>query len=218
MSKFVAYLRTSTAKESTGQTTDTQRVQIESAGFKIDKYYVDEGISGGVNALERPAFIKMMDELGVGTTLIVVEVSRIGRNVSDVIKMTDLFIEKGIKLVVLQFGNLDLTSPIGVAMLQMSSVFSALERSMIKTRVKAGLDRTRKEGTILGKPSTISPAVVLKMKEDKSKGKTNLQISMKYDVSLKTVAKYLAFSEEDVVEYKQQWEAHQKQLKANKLK
>ena len=221
MAKTVAYLRTSTLKDNTGQTTDTQKVQILSAGYNIDKFYIDEGVSGGVIALERKAFIEMMEELEEGTTLVVVEVSRIGRNVADVIKMTDLFIERKIKLIVLQFGSLDLTSSIGVALLQMSSVFSALERSMTKTRVKAGLQRAKSQGTILGKPSKVSASMLKDILSRLRNNESKTSIARHYELSLKTILNYEKIylnKPEKVVEYEQMYKKHMEQIKINKLK
>lgn len=48
---------------------------------------------------------------------------------------------------------MDTATPHGRAMLQMAAVFAELERGMIRERVKAGLDRARAKGKLLGRPS-----------------------------------------------------------------
>ena len=48
--------------------------------------------------------------------------------------------------------GIDATGPFGRAMMQMATVFAELERSMIRSRVMAGLDRVRGEGKMLGRP------------------------------------------------------------------
>jgi DNA invertase Pin-like site-specific DNA recombinase len=46
----------------------------------------------------------------------------------------------------------DTTTPAGRAMFGMLGVFAEFEREMIVARVNAGLDRARREGTILDRP------------------------------------------------------------------
>jgi DNA invertase Pin-like site-specific DNA recombinase len=59
----------------------------------------------------------------------------------------------GVALISEQQG-VDGTTPFGKAMMQMATVFAELERSMIRSRVMAGLDRVRAEGKkTLGRPS-----------------------------------------------------------------
>jgi DNA invertase Pin-like site-specific DNA recombinase len=48
---------------------------------------------------------------------------------------------------------MDTSTPAGKAMVHMCAVFAELEREMIVERVKAGLDRARKEGKRLGRPA-----------------------------------------------------------------
>ena len=44
------------------------------------------------------------------------------------------------------------TTPAGKAMFQMCGVFAEFERGMLSERVKAGLNRARQEGKVLGRP------------------------------------------------------------------
>lgn len=53
---------------------------------------------------------------------------------------------------ILHVQGLDTTMPAGRALFGMLSVFSEFERSMIRDRVVAGLNRTRAKGTRLGRP------------------------------------------------------------------
>jgi DNA invertase Pin-like site-specific DNA recombinase len=48
--------------------------------------------------------------------------------------------------------GLDTTTPAGKAMFQMLGVFAEFARSIIQERVRAGLQRARKEGKRLGRP------------------------------------------------------------------
>ena len=61
-----AYLRVSTDD----QTTDNQRLEIENAGFRIDDWVIDHGISGNTCALDREGFNGMIAKLKEGDTLL----------------------------------------------------------------------------------------------------------------------------------------------------
>ncbi len=63
----------------------------------------------------------------------------------------------GIRLYCDQQG-IDSSTPMGRAMIQMASVFGEQERSMLRARVLAGLDRVRQQGKKLGRPK-VSPKV-----------------------------------------------------------
>ena len=56
----------------------------------------------------------------------------------------------GIRLYCDQQG-IDYSTPMGRAMIQMASVFGEQERSIIRSRVMAGLDRVRQQGKKLGR-------------------------------------------------------------------
>ncbi len=50
---------------------------------------------------------------------------------------------------------IDSTTPMGRAMIQMASVFGEQERSILRSRVIAGLDRCRQQGKRLGRPKVL---------------------------------------------------------------
>ena len=72
---------------STGQqTTENQRLELEQAGYLIQPefWFADEGISGKVSASQRPAFIKLKEQIRSGETLVVSKLDRLGRDAIDV--------------------------------------------------------------------------------------------------------------------------------------
>ena len=68
------------------------------------------------------------------------------------------FAQRGIRLVVLQLGNLDLTSSAGELMVKVLAAVADFERDLIVERTQAGLAMAKAEGTKLGRPSKITPA------------------------------------------------------------
>ena len=52
--------------------------------------------------------------------------------------------------------GIDSSTPMGRAMIQMASVFGEQERSILRSRVVAGLERARQQGQRLGRPKVSS--------------------------------------------------------------
>jgi len=97
------------------QTTENQRLELEQAGYQIepDFWYADDGVSGKVAANQRPAFKEMLTQIRKGETLVVSKLDRLGRDVIDILQTVRQLGEHGIKVIVHQLGNTDLTSPAG---------------------------------------------------------------------------------------------------------
>ncbi|HJV26719.1 MAG TPA: recombinase family protein [Aromatoleum sp.] len=149
------YGRVSTAT----QTTDNQRLELEQAGHEIDPdfWFADEGISGKVAASQRPAFKAMLGQIRRGETLVVSKLDRLGRDAIDVLQTVRQLGERGIKVVVLQLGDTDLTAPAGKLLLSMLAAVAEMERDLLVERTQAGLARARAEGRTLGRPTKTTP-------------------------------------------------------------
>lgn len=145
---------------STGtQTTDNQRLELQQAGHQIepDFWFADEGVSGKVAAYQRPAFKAMLGQIRKGETLVVSKLDRLGRDAIDVLQTVRQLGDRGIKVVVLQLGNADLTAPAGKLLLSMLAAVAEMERDLLVERTQAGLARAKAEGKTLGRPSKTTP-------------------------------------------------------------
>jgi DNA invertase Pin-like site-specific DNA recombinase len=140
------YLRVSTD----GQTTDNQRLELEAAaasrGWQVVKVYADEGISGAKGRDQRPQLDMMLKDAVRRRFDVVMAwaVDRLGRSLPDLVASMQELHGAKVDLFIHQQA-LDTTTPSGRAMFGMLGVFSEFERSMIQSRVKAGMDRARKE-------------------------------------------------------------------------
>lgn len=153
--RVFAYARVSTVE----QLTENQRQQIEEAGYSLTKgRFVEEKVSGSVPAMQRQGFVKLLDRLEEGDTLVVTKLDRLGRDSIDVQQTVRLFIERGIRLVVLQLGGMDLTSSAGKAVVAMIAAIADFERDLIIERTQAGQARARAEGKHMGRPSKTTDA------------------------------------------------------------
>ncbi|MES2365735.1 MAG: recombinase family protein [Pseudomonadota bacterium] len=141
------------------QTTENQRLELERAGYQIDPdyWFADEGISGKIAASQRPAFKRMLGMIRKGETLVVAKLDRLGRDAIDVLQTVRLFGERGIKVIVLQLGDTDLTSSGGKLLLTMLAAVAEMERDLLVERTQAGLARAKSEGKTLGRPPKTTP-------------------------------------------------------------
>ena len=150
MTRIFAYARVST----TEQETANQLLEIKSAGYQIEPHrYIEEHISGSIEAFKRPCFLQLTQKLEQGDTLVVTKLDRLGRDSIDVQKTVHWFTAQGIRLIVLQLGNLDLTSSSGALMVKVLSAVADFERQLIIERIQAGLARAKAENKKLGRPS-----------------------------------------------------------------
>ncbi len=149
-----AYSRVSTKD----QTTQNQRLDIERAGYKVDYFYSDEGVSGKVSASQRPQFKALLGQIRDGETLVVSKLDRLGRDAQDVGGTIKALAARKIEVIVLQLGKLDLTSPSGKLMLTMLAAVAEMERDLLVERTQSGLARAKAEGKTLGRPTLTDEA------------------------------------------------------------
>lgn len=147
------YLRVSTAD----QTTANQRRELEAAaearGWTVAAVYEDYAVSGSKGRDKRPQLDLMLKDAVRGRFDVVMcwAVDRLGRSLPDLIgSMQELHAAK-VDLFIMQQA-LDTTTPSGRAMFGMLGVFAEFERSMIQSRVNAGLARAKAAGVKLGRP------------------------------------------------------------------
>ena len=106
---------------------------------------------------KRPAFDQMLKDAmrRLFDVLLVWSMDRLGRSVLHVARAMVELNAAGVALMSEQQG-IDGTGPFGRAMMQMATVFAEIERSMIRSRVMAGLDQVHEQGGKLGRLSGIN--------------------------------------------------------------
>ena len=111
--------------------------------------YEDEGFSGGT--LERPQFKKMMAEAAKKNVraIVVYRLDRISRNIGDFAKLIEQLNRMKIDFISIK-EQFDTSSPMGRAMMYISSVFSQLERETIAERIRDNMHELAKTGRWLG--------------------------------------------------------------------
>jgi DNA invertase Pin-like site-specific DNA recombinase len=165
------------------QCTTNQRLEIESAGFKLDFWFEDAGVSGKTSALQRPQFARLLDKIRDGETIVVSKLDRLGRDAIDVLQTVRMLAERGIEVIVLQLGKVDLASPAGKLLLTMLAAVASMERDLLIERTQAGLARAKSEGKRLGRPCKTTDAQRLEIRDLLAQGKTVSEVARSYGVS-----------------------------------
>lgn len=184
MARVFAYARVSTVD----QLTENQWEQIKQAGYSIEeRRYIEEKVSGSVPASQRSGFQKLLDRLEAGDTLVVTKLDRIGRDSIDVQQTVRFFVERGIRLVVLQLGNLDLTSPAGELMVKVLAAVADFERDLITERTQAGQARARAAGKHMGRPSKTTVKDREEIRRRLTEGESVSSVARAFGISRGTV-------------------------------
>jgi len=95
---------------------------------------------------------ELLSKLESGDTLIVAELSRLGRNMLETLNIINALTEKGVKLIFVRQPELSTTGPHAKLLLVIYSYFAEAEREYISLRTKQGLAAARARGQKLGRP------------------------------------------------------------------
>jgi DNA invertase Pin-like site-specific DNA recombinase len=140
MGKVLAYLRTSTDK----QDLNNQKLGIleyaQKNGLQIDDF-ISISVSSRKSRRER-RIDELLERLKGADTLIVTELSRLGRSTGQVINLIDELMSGEVRVIIIK-ENLDLEKNQddiqSVTMITLLSLFAQLERMMISRRTKEAL-------------------------------------------------------------------------------
>jgi len=160
-----AYIRVSTDK----QTVENQKFEIlkyaDRKKIQIDEW-VEETVSSRRKLNDR-LLGKTLEKLKTDDTLIVSELSRLGRNLMEVMSILHTCMEKDIKVHTIK-ENYELGNNINSKVLAFAFSLSAeIERQLISQRTKEALARKKSEGVKLGRPKgSLSKKTKLSGKEE----------------------------------------------------
>lgn len=151
MSQTIAYLRASTDT----QDLNNQKLEIlewaRKKDLKIDEF-VEVTISSRKTRKQR-RIEEVREMLADSDTLIVTELSRLGRSTAEVISLVNELVARNIRVIILKqnldISQHDMSSKIIIALF---SLFAELERDLISLRTKEALAAKKQQGKTLGKP------------------------------------------------------------------
>jgi putative DNA-invertase from lambdoid prophage Rac len=159
------YIRVSTDK----QTTENQRFELlkyaDEKKLHIDRW-IEETVSSTRRLTERKLG-SLIEEMHTGDTLLVSELSRLGRSLMEVMSILHSLMEKNVKVYTAK-ERYELGNNINSKVLAFAFSLSAeIERSMISSRTTEALARRKSEGKQLGRPKgSLTRQTKLTGKED----------------------------------------------------
>ena len=141
----------------------------------------------------------MFAESEAGDTIIVLEVSRLARSTQQLCEIIEIIRAKHLRLVIVGSITLDCRNgqadPMSEAFLQMAGVFSQLELSMIRARVRSGMENAKAKGKQIGRPQVTAddvPSGFLRHYPAYKRGQLNVsELARVCNISRTTAYKYI---------------------------
>lgn len=146
----IAYIRVSSDKQDLEKQEHLLLKYAHQQEMKVSDFIKIE-ISSRRNTAER-RIDELMERLNEGDVLLVAELSRLGRNMFEVLNIINQLSDNGVKLVFVRQPELSTTGPHGKLLLAIYSYFAEAERDFISVRTKQGLAAARARGKQLGRP------------------------------------------------------------------
>jgi len=195
MMKTLAYLRVS------GSTQDLKNQKFEILEYaQKNNLKVDEFIEVEISSrkdVDKRRITELFDKLSGEDTLIVSELSRLGRSTVEVISMVNTLIERKVRFIAIKQnlvinGKNDIQTKV---MITMFGLFSELERDLISNRTVEALKAKRASGITLGRPK--GRLGVSKLDEKKSQ----IEELLNHRVSKSAIARMLGVSRTTLIEF-----------------
>ena len=174
----IGYARVSTS----GQNLDGQCDSLRQAG--CERIY-SEKISGA--KAQRPELERMLDTLREGDTVVITELTRLGRSVKELFAIIERVHEAGASIKSLRETWLDTTTPQGNLLFTIFAGLSQFERDLIRQRTKNGLEAARARGRKGGRPKAASGKIETALKMYDSKLHTIAEITTATGISRATL-------------------------------
>jgi len=150
--KNIGYIRNSRLSQENSVETQTKLITdfCNNNEIHLDEIICDEGISGsGEKTTKRDGYNSIMDmiENGEVNTLVVISISRWGRNLGEIYKSVQLMETKGVKFLSIK-ENIDTSSPYGRFTINLLSSLYEMELELIRDRTKDTLKVKKENGKV----------------------------------------------------------------------
>ena len=186
------YARCSTSEDK--QDIDRQIRELKAAGAEEVVFEYEHG-----DAKLKKNLSMLLDTAEEGDTIITLEVSRLTRSTQQLCEIVETIKQKHLCLVIVGSITVDCRTgqidPMSQAFIQMSAVFAELELSIIRARVRSGMQNAKAKGKQIGRPRVTKddiPAIFLRHYPEFVSGKLNVsELARVCELSRPTVYKYL---------------------------
>jgi len=170
----IGYVRVSTDKQDIGPEVQVAALRAEAGhkGWALDLRREDA--VSAKSLIGRPVLARALADLKAGRAdmLAVSKLDRLSRNVADFARLLEDSDREGWHLACLDLA-VDTSSTTGRAMAHVTAAFAEMERRRIGERTREGMARIKAEtGKHMGRPPTVAPAAVVRIRELRTDGLT----------------------------------------------
>ena len=148
--QVIGYIRVSTEEQDLAKQEHLLLKYAHQHEMQISDF-VQREISSRRSSQER-RIDELLSRLKSGDVLLVAELSRLGRNMFEVINLINQLGERGVKLIFVRQPELSTAGAHGKLLLAIYSYFAEAERDFISVRTKQGLAAAQARGKQLGRP------------------------------------------------------------------
>lgn len=183
----VGYARVSTLKQDLNE----QIAELEK--FGCTKIF--SGKHSGKPEQNEEQLNELLNYIREGDIVVVTKLDRLGRSLSQCLKVLDMLTENKIGFVALNQG-IDTTKrkdPMAMAMIHLLGLFAELERNFIVDRTQGGKLAKIESGdlkAIGGRPKILSEKAEKRLLKDLQKSYSLTKLAEKYEVSRATISRY----------------------------
>lgn len=168
---IIGYARVSTTGQENGL--ETQKVLLEERG--AIKVFHEK--MTGTSTKQRIALKECLEYLREGDTLVVTKIDRLARSITDLNKIVDELMEKGVNVQFLKenmiFEANGKSNSLGTLLFNILGSFAQFERDLIVERTTEGRERAKEQGKHMGRRASFSPKAMQKAIEQYNKRADN---------------------------------------------
>jgi DNA invertase Pin-like site-specific DNA recombinase len=180
MKRVTIYARVSTKEQNIDMQIIDLRAYAKARGLHIIKEYIDYA-SGSRN--DRENYLKLFNDVRKRKTdsVLVWRFDRFARSTKELINALEEFNNLGVDFISYK-ENIDTSTPTGKILFTMISAFAEFEKSIIKERIIAGMEKAKAKGIHFGRPK-IPEFKIKEALKMKAKGADYIEICNKLGIS-----------------------------------
>jgi len=149
------YCRVSTDRQANeGESLGVQERQLlgyaTMQGMKLDRVFVERGVSGSIPLAERPQGAALLEALQSGDVVVSPKLDRVFRSALDALQQTEALREHGVSLHFLDLGGDIAGNGLSRLFMTIAAAFAELERDRIQERISQVKRDQRARGRFLG--------------------------------------------------------------------
>lgn len=148
---LIGYARVSTE----AQDLTAQRDGLQTLGVRVDRIYVDHGLTG--TSRDRPGLREALAACREGDTLVVTKLDRLARSLPDARDIVAELTRRGVRLSIGGAAH-DPADPVGRLLFNVLAMVAEFEADLIRARTREGMAVARAKGRLRGKRPKLSPA------------------------------------------------------------